>query len=97
MTTKLVINCSTGEQEEIELTQAELALLQPPKSIDVLLEEINQQVAAKIREQYDVNIEMRAHRLGVVNNQHPDFIAYSLYVNECITWGEVEKAKLEGD
>jgi hypothetical protein len=42
MATKLVINCSTGEREEIELTEEELAILQPAPTREKLLEPIRQ-------------------------------------------------------
>lgn len=91
---KIIIDCSTQTQTEIELTEEEVALLQPEVSLDTQVTDINLQVAAKIRKQYDVNREFRAQRLGMLDNTCQDYLDYIAYVNECIAWGDAQKTNL---
>ena len=57
--------------------------------------EIDKQVVDKIREKYDENEEMKMLRLGVLNPQDENFIAYDKYVEECREWGRKEKEKIQ--
>lgn len=56
-------------------------------------EEINNQIVAKIRQKYSIDDEFQMQRLGMQDNENPEYQAYLTYVNECITWGQQEKEK----
>ncbi|SHH76159.1 hypothetical protein SAMN02745135_02000 [Caloranaerobacter azorensis DSM 13643] len=62
-------------------------------SIPPTKEEINKQVISKIRERYDINAEFKMQRLGLQNPNDPKYQEYLQYVQECIAWGDAEKAK----
>src|SRR5690606_18361005 len=57
-------------------------------------EDINQQVVAKIREQYSIDDEFQMQRLGLQDSTNSEYQAYLRYVNECIAWGMAEKKRL---
>lgn len=57
--------------------------------------EIDKQVVDKIREKYDENEEMKMLRLGVLNPQDENFVAYDKYIEECREWGRKEKEKIQ--
>lgn len=56
-------------------------------------EEINTQIVAKIRQVYSVDDEFQMQRLGMQDNEDPEYQAYLSYVNECLEWGDAEKQK----
>lgn len=56
-------------------------------------EEINNMVVQKIREKYDINKEFEMQRRGLQDPNDAEYQAYLQYVQECITWGDAEKAK----
>lgn len=56
--------------------------------------EIDAKVVSMIREQYDVNEELKTLRLGVCNNTDTAFVLYNNYVNYCRQWGQAKKIEL---
>ncbi|MDJ0305399.1 hypothetical protein [Dehalobacter sp.] len=56
-------------------------------------ESINAQVVAKIRERYSIDNEFQMQRLGMLDPNNMEYQAYLLYVQECVSWSDAEKAK----
>jgi len=55
------------------------------------IEEINEAVVKKIKLHYDSNEEAKMLRLGILDSENEDFIAYNNYIEECRTWGQNKK------
>lgn len=61
------------------------------------VEEINEDVVAKIREKYSVNEEEKLKRLAInaLSNNEPvpvEYDEYNTYIEECRAWGDEQKA-----
>ena len=57
------------------------------------LQDIEQQVVSKIREQYDINAEFKMINLGIADSTNVEYITYRQYVEDCKEWGRLEKIK----
>jgi len=57
------------------------------------LQDIDQQIIGKIREQYDINAEFKMINLGVADSTNAEYIAYRQHVEDCKEWGRLEKIK----
>lgn len=81
-------------QEEFFKDRAILTFDKETEPEPVTEESIDRQVVAKIRERYpDENEEFKMLRLGILNPQNEEFIAYNQYVEECRAWGREQKQK----
>ena len=56
---------------------------------------VDHEVVAMIRERYSVDDEYKMLRIGVLNPQDEEFIAYNEYVEECRAWGRERKKKVK--
>lgn len=66
---------------------------EPPAPV-ITEADIDAEVVAKIRERYDINEECKMLRLGVINPENAEFVAYNTYVEECRAWGQSQKEQL---
>lgn len=53
---------------------------------------VNDRVVERIRTKYPLPEESKCLRLGVSDVNHPEFVAYNTYVEECRQWGKDQKA-----
>lgn len=73
--------------EEIILTEGLIELIKS-ESPHILL--INQRIVERIREKYSINDEIKMIRVG----SGAEVEEYSAYVEDCRSWGRIEKNKL---
>lgn len=55
---------------------------------------INEQVKEKIAEQYDIYDELKMLNMVLTNPNDPEYLTYKQYRQDCLDWGQDEKAKL---
>jgi len=84
------------EQPLIEITEEEYNAIIFETQTVITAEQIDAQIVEKIRLRYNENDEMKMLRLGIVDSNDAEFLAYNSYVEECREWGRVEKLKLGG-
>lgn len=58
-------------------------------------EQVDHEVVAKIRERYTVDDEYKMLRLGVLDPEDEEFLAYNDYVEECREWGRERKKHID--
>ncbi|MCX7817537.1 MAG: hypothetical protein N2317_08550 [Syntrophales bacterium] len=55
------------------------------------VDSINAEVVSMIRSEYDENEEMKMLRLGILDPENAEFLAYNAYIEECREWGRQQK------
>lgn len=58
------------------------------------IEEVDEAVVRKIRTRYTLNEEAKMLRLGILDANNEEFIAYNQYIEECRVWGHDKKVEL---
>ncbi len=79
--------------EDAILTNEKYLIFDITEEYNPSLQDIDQQIIDKIREQYDINSEFKMINLGIADSTNVEYLAYRQHVEDCKEWGRQEKIK----